>query len=90
MALFNRHMSKLWVHFCVFVRFTFDGNCQCLDRCELTAGMAQIQVAEGMLHLLIGSRLKRLCCCEVPSFAGNFGKLAVFNMRHRLPGKSRF
>ncbi len=51
---------------------------------------SKIQVAEGVMHLLIGSRIKRLCGCKGPSFTGNFAKLTVFNMGQRRPGTSRF
>ena len=52
--------------------------------------MQQIQVAEGVLHFLVGGLFEYSCRGLVACRTGDLGEVAVLDMRHRFAGKCRF
>ena len=87
---FDREMAEGRVHRGELVGFALDRNFQRPCGGQLGFRIEQVEMAKGMHHFLIGSRLKMAGGFFIAGLPSDLGEIAILDMRHRFAGKRGF
>ena len=86
-AFFNGQMPECRVHLGELMRLAFDRDLEGARRCQCCRWKKQIEMPEGMLDFLFGRGFKNRRSRFISGLSGQFGEIAILDMRHRLAGE---
>src|SRR5690606_31822022 len=89
-AFLDRQVAELRVHLAVLVGLAFDRQLQRARRGQLLLRVQQVEVAERVLHFLVGGRLEVARGLLVAGGASHLREVAVLDVGHRLAGERGF